>query len=152
MKWIVSVVIMLLAMGCQTDPTIAVSALTATDLDSAQNESVLRVELEQETATVGIQTHMIGVHGEGQYYSVLVGAPLPVEPGILGKPYFRYMAGIPTEDEDGGFHGPVLGTSYEVTEKIDTIVEGWYRSFNGNLKDADYADRWKAVAGVRYRF
>lgn len=130
---------------------IVVSAMTATDPESAQNESVFRVGFEQELVEVFVQTHLIGVHGEDQFYSVGIAASLE-DAGPLGQPYFGYFAGLPTENEDGGFHGPLAGTRYRISDNVDFAVEGWFRSFNGSLRDRDYAEEWRAVAGPRYRF
>lgn len=136
--------------------SIVVSAMTASDMDSPQNESVVRVGLEQELVTVGLQTHLIGGHGEAQFYSVYVTAALE-DAGALGQPYFGYLAGVPTETEDGGFHGPLLGTRYRLFDNVETVnaetyVEGWYRSANGPLKNMDYFNEYMAFAGIRYRF
>lgn len=136
---------------CYDGPNVVISAMTASDTDSPQNESVIRVGLEQELVEVGVQTHLIGIHGEDQFWSAYVTASLE-EMGIAGQPYFGYQAGIPTEDEDGGFHGPILGTRHALSERVESVVEGWYRSFNGSLKNADYVDEWKALAGIRIRF
>lgn len=158
MKWILTIAVVLLvaATGClqsNEDCSIVVSAMTATDPDSPQNESVFRLGLEQELVTVGLQTHLIGVHGEGQFYGIYVAAGLDVNDiALLGHPYFGYQVGVPTEDEDGGFHGPLLGTRYKLSENVETVIEGWYRSFNGPLKAMDYVDEWKALAGIRYKF
>ena len=156
-KWILTIAVALLVAAtgcletCQDAPNVVVSAMTASDPDSPQNESVVRLGLEQELVEVGVQTHIIGAHGESQFYGAYVAASLE-EMGIAGQPYFGYQAGLPTEDEDGGFHGPLLGTRYRLSDKVETVVEGWYRSFNGPLKGMDYVDEWKALAGIRYRF
>jgi hypothetical protein len=111
--------------------------------------------LEQELVEVGLQSHFIGVHGEDQFYSVYVISALE-DTGTLGQPYFGYLAGLPTETEDGGFHGPLLGTRYKLSDvenvNVQSYVEGWYRSANGPLKNMDYFDEWKALVGIRYRF
>ena len=152
----IAVALLVAATGClesNESCSIVVSAMTASDMDSPQNESVVRVGLEQELVTVFAQTNVIGVHGEGQFYGVGVAAALDVNDiALLGQPYFGYQVGVPTEDEDGGFHGPLLGTRYRVSDNVETGVEGWYRSFNGPLKAMDYVDQWKALVFVRYRF
>lgn len=152
----ITVVLLVAAIGClesNESCSIVVSAMTASDMDSPQNETLYRVGLEQELVTVGIQTHLIGVHGDGQFYGAYMTAALDVNDiTLFGQPYFGYQAGVPTEDEDGGFHGPLLGTRYRLSDNVETIVEGWYRSFNGPLKAMDYVDEWKALAGIRYKF
>jgi len=152
----IAVVLLIAVTGCLErceESSILLSAMTATDPESPQNESVIRLGLEQELVTVGLQTHIIGRHGEDQFYGVYVTSALDINDiALLGQPYFGYQAGLPTEDEDGGFHGPLLGTRYKMSDRIETIVEGWYRSFNGPLKNTDYVDDWKALAGIRYRF
>lgn len=150
----IAVVLLVAATGClhqNKSNAIVVSAMTATDPESAQNESVFRLGFEQELVEVFVQTHLIGVHGEDQFYSVGIAASLE-DAGPLGQPYFGYFAGLPTENEDGGFHGPLAGTRYKISDNVDFAVEGWFRSANGPLKNMDYFDRWKAVAGPRYRF
>lgn len=157
-RWILTIAAVLLvaATGCLErceESSIVVSAMTASDMDSPQNESVFRLGLEQKFVTVFAQTNVIGVHGEGQFYGVGVAAALDVNDiALLGQPYFGYQAGLPTEDEDGGFHGPLVGTRYRLSDNVETVIEGWYRSFNGPLKAMDYVDEWKALAGIRYRF
>jgi len=157
-QWIliIAAVLLVAATGCLErceESSIVVSAMTATDPESPQNESVFRVGLEQELVTVGLQTHLIGIHGEDQFYGVYMTAALDInDVALLGQPYFGYQVGVPTEDEDGGFHGPLLGTRYSLSDNVETVVEGWYRSFNGPLKSMDYVDEWKALAGIRIKF
>lgn len=148
------VVLLVAVTGClhkNAGNSIVVSAMTATDPESSQNESVFRLGFEQELVEVFVQTHIIGVHGEDQFYSVGVAATLE-DAGVLGQPYFGYFAGLPTENEDGGFHGPLAGTRYRISDNVDFVTEGWFRSANGPLANMDYFDEWKLVAGPRYRF
>jgi hypothetical protein len=155
----------LVASGCSTNapdgPRIAVSALAATDLESAQNEYVGRVGLEQELVTAGVQTHFIGTHGEQQFLGGYAVTSLP-NMDLLGTPYVGYQVGIPIDDGDMGYHGPIMGTRHEIAEGFEMVTEiaegfemvteGWYRSFNGELKNADFADEWKLLVGPRIRF
>jgi hypothetical protein len=152
----IAIVLLVAATGCLEtceESSIVVSAMTASDVDSSQNESVVRLGLEQDLITIFAQTNVIGVHGEDQFYGVGVSGALDVnDVALLGQPYFGYQVGVPTEDEDGGFHGPLLGTRYKLSDNVETVVEGWYRSFNGPLKAMDYVDEWKALVGIRYKF
>jgi hypothetical protein len=143
----------ILSASCSIKDSLRLTAMTASDADSAQNESVVRLGVEQELVTIGLQTHIIGTHGEDQFYGVFFTADVNApDMAAIGRPYWGYQAGLPTEDEDGGFHGPIFGTRYQLTARVETVVEGWYRSFNGPLKDADYVDQWKALAGIRIKF
>ena len=151
---LVAIVALSLIAGCSGNadrPALALSALAATDVESSQNETVIGLELEQENVTVGMRTHLIGTHGEDQFYSIFATVALD-DAGILGRPYFGWQAGIPTEDEDGGFNGPIAGMRHKVSDNLEWVTEGWYRSFNGPLKNMDYIDEWKALFGPRWRF
>jgi hypothetical protein len=46
-----------------------------------------------------------------------------------------YQISGPWDQEDGGAYGPAFGTKYQLGKNVETIVEGWYRDFTGNLDD-----------------
>lgn len=131
---------------------VTVWAMGTSDLDSQENEFVGRVGVQLEDVEMGLESVWQGVHGDGQAYGAYVLMHLLGEPGVLGKPYLGYHATI-IDAEDGGAYGPIAGTKYELGANLETVLEGWYRDFTGNLKQtAESNDIWKLFAGVRYKF
>lgn len=146
--WMVTIVLLVAAGTVNADLTAWL--MGTPELDSADNEIVARLGIQNEDVEFGLQMDYIGIHGDNQWTGVYGILHLQGDfTTLLGQPYIGYQASL-SFDEDGGCYGPIAGTIYN---KI-FVIEGWYRDFNGPLSAilADENDQWKVFAGLRIKF
>lgn len=131
--------------------------LGGSDIQTEDDNYIGRIGLRDESGIeFGFESAWMGIKGKGynQSYGCFLLTELPSLDLVPGTSYIGIHVAVAFDDEDIGFYGPITGTFIPISDKVDSMVEFQYLSFNGNLApdNPELTDKYKIYAGLRFKF